>query len=81
MTERLLDEVAASCGEARPEVDMLVATRSNDALMHTAIPGSAGPEGRWTVHGPFRAPLLAAAGAAADDEAQAGEGMADASAQ
>ena len=48
--ERLLDEVAAGCGESRPEVDMLVATRSNDALMHTAIPGGTGPEGRWTVH-------------------------------
>ena len=48
--ERLLDEVAASCGETRPEVDMLVATRSNDALMHTAIAGRGGPEGRWTVH-------------------------------
>jgi len=48
--ERLLDEVARSSGEIRPEVDMLVATRSNDALMHTVIPGHAGPEGRWTVH-------------------------------
>lgn len=48
--ERLLDEVAASCGELRPEVDMLVATRSNDALMHTALPDRKGPEGRWTVH-------------------------------
>lgn len=48
--ERLLDEVAGRSGEPRPEVDMLVATRSNDALMHTAVPEHTGPEGRWTVH-------------------------------
>ncbi len=53
--ERILDHVAGACGEARPELDMLVATRSNDALMHTALPVRAGPgpvdpEGRWTVH-------------------------------
>ncbi len=47
---RLLEEVAAACGEPRPEVDMLVATRSNDALLHTTLPGGAGQEGRWTVH-------------------------------
>ncbi len=48
--QRLLEHVAAACGEPRPDVDMLVATRSNDALMHTALDGAPGPEGRWTVH-------------------------------
>ncbi|MGD2017472.1 MAG: hypothetical protein PVJ89_05115 [Planctomycetota bacterium] len=48
--QRLLARVAEACGDPCPEVDMLVATRSNDALMHTAIPGRRDAAGRWTVH-------------------------------
>ena len=48
--QRLLQRVAAACDEPCPEADMLIATRSNDALIHTAIPGRRDALGRWTVH-------------------------------
>lgn len=48
--DRLIDRIAEATGEPRPDADILVATRSNDALVHTALPGSSGPEGRWTIH-------------------------------
>ncbi|MEZ6016372.1 MAG: hypothetical protein R3F49_14740 [Planctomycetota bacterium] len=57
MIDRMLDELAQHIGEPRPEVDTLIATRSNDAIIHTALPGSdaADPRGRWTLHIPLQA--------------------------
>lgn len=53
--DRLLDRIADETGEARPEADILVATRSNDVLVMTALPERHGhsqdaPEGRWAMH-------------------------------
>lgn len=48
--------LAAELDAGRPEVDVLVATRSNHALVHTALPGR-GEEvlsGRWTLHIPLQ---------------------------
>lgn len=55
--DRMLDRLAGEIGEPRPAADVLVATRSNDALVHTAPEDSAEraavrhrEAGRWTVH-------------------------------
>ncbi len=52
----LLDLLAERTGEPRPEVDVLIATRSNDAIVHTALPGrdEDDPRGRWTLHIPLQ---------------------------
>ncbi|MEM9800208.1 MAG: phosphotransferase [Planctomycetota bacterium] len=48
--DRLLDRIAEWTGEPRPQADVLVATRSNDALVQTAVPGRTDAPGRWTIH-------------------------------
>ncbi len=54
--ERILTRLAEETGEPCPEGDMLIATRSNDALGQTALPGREGsdPAGRWTIHVPLQ---------------------------
>lgn len=54
--DRMLDALAATIGEPRPEADVLIATRSNDAIVQTALPGHGEdePAGRWTVHVPLQ---------------------------
>ena len=56
---RLIAEVATAAtttGETLPQVDVLIATRSNDAILHTALPGRGedDPNGRWTLHVPLQ---------------------------
>lgn len=48
----VLDELAERLSEPRPEIDQLVATRGNTALVQTAVPGrdESDPRGRWTLH-------------------------------
>ena len=61
--ERLLDLLAEQLGEERGRLDVLVATRSNTALIQCSPPGLAGDahsfptdapsSGRWTLHAPL----------------------------
>lgn len=53
--ESVLRELAERLGEPCPNLEMLVATRSNCAVMHTEIRGASNdePEGRWTLHLPL----------------------------
>lgn len=51
--ERLLDGLSERLGEPRGELDYLVATRSNCALIHTSGPEGAGGAGRYTLHIPL----------------------------
>ena len=53
--ERILFGIAQATGEPLPEVEHLVATRGNTAVIHTAIPGvgEEEPRGRWTLHLPL----------------------------
>lgn len=53
--ERILMEIAQRTGEPLPEIEQLIATRGNTAVIHTSIPGSgeAEPRGRWTLHVPL----------------------------
>lgn len=53
--ERILMEIAQRTGEPLPQIEQLVATRGNTALIHTSIPGSGedDPRGRWTLHVPL----------------------------
>ncbi len=50
--EHVLAELARRLGEPQPEVEQLVATRGNTALVHTAVAGRSerDPAGRWTLH-------------------------------
>lgn len=48
--ERLLDELARATGEARGELEHLVATRGGSALLFTR---AASPRGDWVVHVPL----------------------------
>jgi hypothetical protein len=50
--ESLLDRLAAATGEPRPELDVLIATRGNTAVLQTAVPGlpEQDPAGRFTIH-------------------------------
>ncbi|MEM9379956.1 MAG: phosphotransferase [Planctomycetota bacterium] len=55
--DRMLRRLSEEVGEPQPEADVLVATRSNDALVHTAPRAGErgdgrgrGDAGRWTVH-------------------------------
>lgn len=50
--ELVLEQLAALLGEPQPQVEQLVATRGNTALVHTALPGRSerDPAGRWTLH-------------------------------
>jgi Ser/Thr protein kinase RdoA (MazF antagonist) len=54
--DELLDELAERLGEPRPTVDVIIATRSNDAIVHTALAGADedDPRGRWTLHVPLQ---------------------------
>ncbi|MFT5049679.1 MAG: SAM-dependent methyltransferase [Chlamydiales bacterium] len=50
--ERTLAELAERIGEPCPQLELLIGTRSNSAVMHTEVPG-ADPDleaGRWTLH-------------------------------
>lgn len=60
--QRMLDALAERLDERVPEVDILVATRSNSCLVHTEPRREPGPEpgpepeverGRWTLHLPM----------------------------
>ncbi|MBI5365049.1 MAG: hypothetical protein HZA53_17865 [Planctomycetes bacterium] len=53
--ESMLDELARITGEPRPELEQLVATRGNSAVLHTFVPGARADEsaGRWTLHVPL----------------------------
>lgn len=54
--ERVLAALAERVGEERPEVDLVVATRSNDCLVHTTPRDADAQEtghGRWTLHVPL----------------------------
>ena len=53
--ERLLAAIAERVGEPVPEVDVLVATRGNTAVIHTRLAGAGEdePAGRWTLHVPL----------------------------
>jgi SAM-dependent methyltransferase len=53
--ERVLRELARILDEPRPELDILVATRSDTCLAHTRVPGRSedDPLGRWTLHVPL----------------------------
>ncbi|MDZ4773822.1 MAG: methyltransferase domain-containing protein [Planctomycetota bacterium] len=53
--ERILMEIARRTGEPLPQIEQVVATRGNTALIHTSIPGSRDdePRGRWTLHVPL----------------------------
>jgi SAM-dependent methyltransferase len=53
--ERILDEIAERTGEPRPEIDQLVATRGNCAIVHTRVPEDREEDGRgrWTLHLPL----------------------------
>jgi SAM-dependent methyltransferase len=48
----VLEELAGLLGEPVPEIEQLVATRGNTALVHTSVPGrdESDPRGRWTLH-------------------------------
>lgn len=62
--ERVLEELAVHVGEPTPALDVVLGTRSNDCVVHTApvhAPGTRngadGTEaGRWTLHLPLCAP-------------------------
>ncbi len=51
----VLDELAAKLGEPRPELEQLIATRGNTAVLLTrpAHPNSDDPRGRWCLHVPL----------------------------
>lgn len=57
---RMLEQLGQIVGEAPPIADIVVATRSNDALVHTAPRDGGGEEdpmggaGRWTLHLPLQ---------------------------
>jgi hypothetical protein len=53
--DRILDALARITGEPRPQVETLVATRGQSAVIHTSIPGrdADDPRGRWTLHLPL----------------------------
>lgn len=53
--DRILIEIARRTGEPLPEIEQLVATRGNTALIHTSIRGARDdePRGRWTLHVPL----------------------------
>lgn len=53
--EAVLDELATITREPRPELEQLVATRGNSAVLHTFMPGANpdDPAGRWTLHVPL----------------------------
>ncbi len=53
--ERVLRQLARILDEPRPELDLLVATRSDTCLAHTFVPGRSADEplGRWTLHVPL----------------------------
>lgn len=53
--ERILAQLAERIGEPLPEVEELVATRGNTALLQTHVRGAApeDPAGRWSLHVPL----------------------------
>ncbi len=53
--ERVLERLSAEIGEPRPEVEHLVATRGNTAVVMTVLAGAAAddPRGRWLLHVPL----------------------------
>ena len=51
---RILERLSEIIGEDAPIADILVATRSNDALIHTAPTRGFGEAGRWTLHVPLQ---------------------------
>jgi hypothetical protein len=53
--DRILDALARATGEPRPQVETLVATRGQSAVIHTSVPGlgAEDPRGRWTLHLPL----------------------------
>ncbi len=56
---RMLEQLSQRIGEPTPVPDIFVATRSNDALIHTAPAsraalGQSDAEGRWTLHIPLQ---------------------------
>lgn len=53
--DRILLEVARVTGEPLPEIEQLVGTRGNTAVIHTSIAGTKESEsrGRWTLHVPL----------------------------
>lgn len=57
LVDGMLDELAERIGEPRPTADVVIATRSNDAIVHTALMGADpdDPRGRWTLHVPLQA--------------------------
>jgi aminoglycoside phosphotransferase (APT) family kinase protein len=56
LVDWMLDDLAQRIGEPRPTVDVVIATRSNDAILHTALAGAdpEDPRGRWTLHVPLQ---------------------------
>lgn len=56
LVDEMLDELAQHIREPRPSVDVVIATRSNDAIVHTALAGADedDPRGRWTLHVPLQ---------------------------
>jgi hypothetical protein len=56
LVDEMLDELAQHIGEPRPAIDVVIATRSNDAIVHTALAGAGedDPRGRWTLHVPLQ---------------------------
>lgn len=53
--QRILGEIAERTGDPVPEVEQIVATRGNSAVVHTALPGASEVHdpGRWTLHVPL----------------------------
>ena len=53
--ERVLDALAELTGEPRPQVETLVATRGQTAVVLCAVPGATedDPRGRWCLHVPL----------------------------
>ncbi len=51
---RILEQLSEITGEDAAIADILVATRSNDALIHTAPKSGTGEAGRWTLHVPLQ---------------------------
>lgn len=51
---RILGQLSEIVGEDAVLADILVATRSNDALIHTAPASGEGAAGRWTLHVPLQ---------------------------